>query len=69
MGSTPATGNKLTFENDIEYTNTLGNHFYTLEYEAIYFNYSTQKLNVAGGYGQLQFEVFDKKNLEIWSLL
>jgi len=63
IGSTPATGNKLTFENDVEYTNTLKNHFYTLEYEAIYSNYSTQKLNVAGGYGQLQFQVFDKKQL------
>ncbi len=32
-----------------------------LEYEAIYSNYSDQKLNVAGGYAQLQFQVFDKK--------
>ena len=61
LGSTPATGNKLTFENNSDYTNTLGKHFYTLEYEAIYSNYSDQKLNVAGGYGQLQFQVFDKK--------
>lgn len=61
LGSTPATGNKLTFENNADYTNTLGKHFYTLEYEAIYSNYSDQKLNVAGGYGQLQFQVFDKK--------
>ncbi len=63
LGSTPATGNKLTFENNADYTNTLGKHFYTLEYEAIYSIYSDQKLNVAGGYGQLQFQVFDKKNL------
>ena len=61
LGSTPATGNKLTFENNADYTNTVGKHFYTLEYEAIYSNYSDQKLNVAGGYGQLQFQVFDKK--------
>ena len=61
LGSTPATGNKLTFENNADYTNTLGKHFFTLEYEAIYSNYSNQKLNVAGGYGQLQFQVFDKK--------
>lgn len=61
LGSTPATGNKLTFENNADYTNTLGKHFYTLEYEAIYSNYSDQKLNVTGGYGQLQFQVFDKK--------
>ena len=63
IGSTPATGTKLTFENDVEYTNTLGKHFYTLEYEAIYSNYTDRKLNVAGGYGQLQFQVFDKKQL------
>ena len=61
LGSTPATGNKLTFENNADYTNTLGKHFYTLEYEVIYSNYSDQKLNVAGGYGQLQFQLFDKK--------
>ncbi len=63
LGSTPASGNKLTFENNADYTNTFGKHFYTLEYEAIYSNYSDQKLNVAGGYAQLQFQVFDKKNL------
>ncbi|MBU0695234.1 MAG: hypothetical protein KKE39_01725 [Bacteroidetes bacterium] len=61
LGSTPATGNKLTFENNADYTNTIGKHFYTLDYEAIYSNYSDQKLDVAGGYGQLQFQVFDKK--------
>lgn len=63
LGSTPASGNKLTFENNADYTNTLGKHFYMLEYEAIYSNYSDQKLNVAGGYGQLQFQVFDKKKI------
>ncbi len=61
LGSTPASGNKLTFENNADYTNTLGKHFYTLEYEIVYSNYSDQKLNVAGGYGQLQFQVFEKK--------
>ena len=61
LGSTPATGNKLTLENNADYTNTLGKHFFTLEYEAIYSNYSDQKLNVTGGYGQLQFQVFNKK--------
>ncbi|TRX32212.1 hypothetical protein FNW52_17410 [Flavobacterium sp. ZT3R18] len=63
LGSTPATGTKLTFENNLDYTNTIGKHFYTIEYEAIYSNYSDQKLNVTGGYGQLQFQVFDKKKL------
>ena len=61
LGSTPATGSKLTFENNLDYTNTIGEHFFTLEYEAIYSNYSDQKLNVAGGYTQLQFQVWDKK--------
>ena len=61
LGSTPATGNKLTLENNADYTNTLGKHFFAVEYEVIYSNYSKQKLNVAGGYGQLQFQVFDKK--------
>lgn len=53
LESTLATGNKLTFENNAGYTNTLGKHFHTLEYKVIYSNYSDQKLNVAGGYGQL----------------
>ena len=61
IGSTPATGNKLTVENNIDYTNAIGKHLYTLEYEVLYSKYSTEKLNVAGGYGQLQFQVFDKK--------
>lgn len=61
LGSTLATGNKLTIENNLDYTNTIGKHFYTIEYEAIYSNYSDQKLNVTGGYGQIQFQVFDKK--------
>lgn len=61
IGSTAATGSKLTFENNVDYTNTVGKHFYTFEYEAIYSRYSAEKLNVAGGYGQLQFQVFDKK--------
>ena len=61
IGSTAATGSKLTFENNIDYTNTIKKHFYTFEYEVIYSRYSTEKLNVAGGYGQLQFQVFDKK--------
>ena len=61
LGSTLASGNKLTFENNADYTNKLGNHLYTLEYEVIYSKYSVQKLNVAGGYGQLQFQVFDRK--------
>lgn len=63
LGSTLATGTKLTFENNLDYTNTIGNHFYTIEYEAIYSNYSDQKLNVTGGYGQLQFQVFDKRKI------
>lgn len=62
VGSTAATGSKLTFENNLDYTNTVGKHFYTFEYEAIYSKYSADKLNVAGGYGQLQFQVFDKKH-------
>ena len=61
LGNTPATGSKLTFENNLDYTNTIGKHFFTLEYEIIYSNYSDQKLNVTGGYTQLQFQVWDKK--------
>ena len=59
LGSTPASGNKLTFENNADYTDKLGNHLYTLEYEVIYSKYSVQKLNAAGGYAQLQYQLFD----------
>ena len=59
LGNTPASGNKLTFENNMDFTNTLGKHLYSLEYEVIYSNYSVQKLNVAGGYAQLQYQLFD----------
>ena len=61
LGNTLATGNKLTFENNADYTNKIGSHYYTLEYEAIYSSYSNQNLNVLGGYGQIQFQVFDNK--------
>ena len=63
LGSTPATGNKLTLENNLDYTNTLGKHLYTFEYETIYSRYSDQGLNVAGGYAMLQFELFDKESI------
>lgn len=63
LGNTLATGNKLTFENNVDYTNKIGNHYYTLEYEAIYSNYSNQNLNVLGGYGQIQFQVFESTKM------
>lgn len=59
IGRTPASGNKLSFENNLDYTNSLGKHLYTIECEAIYSRYSDQKLNVAGGYAQLQYQLFD----------
>jgi hypothetical protein len=59
ISSIPASGNKLTLESNTDYTNTVGKHYYTLEYEFIYSNYSAQKLNVAGGYAQAQVQVFD----------
>ena len=59
LGSTPATGNKRTFEHNADYTNRLGKHLYTAEYETIYSTYSDQHLGVAGGYAQLQYQVTD----------
>lgn len=61
LGSAAARGNKLSFENNTDYTNKTKNHFYTLEYEFIFSNYSVQKLNVAGGYFQFQYQLFDGK--------
>ncbi len=59
LGSTPASGNKLTFEHNLDYTNKIGRHFYLLEYEGIYSVYSDQQLQVRGGYAQAQFQLFD----------
>ncbi len=61
LGATAASGNKLSFENNADYTNKIKNHLYTLEYELIFSNYSVQKLNVAGGYAQFQYQLFDGK--------
>ena len=55
LGNTLATGNKITFENNVDYSNKIGSHYYTLEYELLYSNYSNQNLDVSGGYGQMQF--------------
>ena len=61
IGGTSASGNKLTYENNSDYTNSISKHIYTLEYEAIYSTYSDQKLRVAGGYAQVQYQLFDGK--------
>ncbi len=58
LGNTPATGNKMSLENNLDYTNIIGKHLYSLEYEVIYSYYSEQKLNVSGGYMQFQFLLF-----------
>jgi hypothetical protein len=63
IGSIPASGNKLTFEHNLDYTNKIGKHFYILEYEGIYSTYSDQHLQVRGGYAQVQFQLFDGERL------
>ncbi len=59
VGTAPASGNKLTAEGDITFTARAGNHPYTVESEHIYSNFSKARTNVAGGYGQAQFSLFD----------
>ena len=61
IGSTPASGNKLTFENNADYTNKINSHLYSVEYEIMHSRYSDQLLNVAGGYALLQYQLFDTK--------
>ena len=62
LGSTPATGTKYSLEHNLDYTNSMGKHLYTIEYEVIYSHYAIQQLNVTGGYAQFQYQLFDSNN-------
>ena len=62
LGSTEATGSKLTGEAFVVYTGALsatGAHPYTLESEGLWSHYSATGTSVRGGYLQLQLSVFD----------
>lgn len=62
LGSTEATGSKLTGEAFVVYTGALsvtGAHPFTLESEGLWSNYSATGTSVRGGYLQLQVSVFD----------
>lgn len=59
LGSTEATGNKLSFEGDLTYTAKMGRHPYTLEAEGLFSNFSQSKTKVGGGYAQAQISIFD----------
>lgn len=61
LGGTQATGNKLSFESDIAYTDRIKNHSYTLEAEGLFSNFSRSRTNVGGGYAQAQISLFDSE--------
>lgn len=59
LGGVPATGTKSTGEADIAYTFPVAGHAATLEAEVIYSRFSGSRSDVAGGYVQGQFSLFD----------
>ena len=60
LGGVPATGDKLTGESDLAYTFPLFAHPMTVEAEAIYSRFSGSRSDVGGGYGQIQWSLFDR---------
>ena len=59
LGGMPATGDKLTGEGDAAYTFPLFAHPMTVEAEALYSRFSGSRSDVGGGYGQVQWSLFD----------
>ncbi len=59
LGGVPATGDKLTGESDVAYTFPLFTHPMTVEAEAIYSRFSGSRSDVGGGYGLVQWSLFD----------
>ena len=62
LGGVPATGDKLTGESDVVYTFPLFAHPVTLEAEALYSRFSGSRSDVGGGYGQVQWSLFDTQS-------
>ena len=61
LGGVAATGTKSTAEADIAYTFPVAGHPTTVEAEGIYSRFSESASDVAGGYVQGQFSVFDAR--------
>ena len=61
IGSAPASGNELSAEAEIVYTDRLRNHSYTLESEHIISNFSKSRTFLPGGYVQGQYSAFDTR--------
>ena len=61
MGSAPASGNELSAEGEIVYTDRLRNHPYTLESEHIVSSFSKSRTFLPGGYVLGQYSVFDTR--------
>ena len=59
IGEAPASGNELSAEAEIVYTDRFRNHVYTLESEHIISNFSKSQTFVPGGYLLGQYSVFD----------
>ena len=61
LGGVPATGDKLTGESDVAYTFPLFAHPMTVEAEALYSRFFGSRSDVGGGYGQVQWSLFDTR--------
>lgn len=60
LGGVPATGDKLTGEGDMAYTFPLFTHPMIVEAEGLYSRFSGSRSDVGGGYGQVQWSLFDR---------
>lgn len=61
IGTAPASGNELTAEGEVVYTDRLRNHPYTLESEHIVSSFSKSQTFLPGGYVLGQYSVFDTR--------
>jgi len=59
LGDAPASGNELTVEGSVSYTDRLKGHLYTLESEHLYSDFSKTGTQIPGGYVLAQYSAFD----------
>ena len=59
LGGLPATGDRRSWEVDAAYTFPVGSHPVTVEGEAIYSSFSGSRTEALGGYGMVQWSLFD----------
>jgi hypothetical protein len=61
IGTAPVSGNELSVEGEVVFTDRLHNHSYTVESEHIFSQFSKSRTSLPGGYVQGQYSVFDNR--------